>query len=55
MIHSKNNEELENYLKNLFKDEYQEFIDAKPELPAIRINTLKNSINNFEDKFTLAS
>jgi len=53
MIHSKINEELESYLKNLFKDDYKKFISSKPEPPAIRINTLKNSILQFESKLDI--
>jgi 16S rRNA (cytosine1407-C5)-methyltransferase len=50
MIYNKKNVELESYLKNLFGDEFQDFIETKPEPPAIRINTIKSSVNQFISK-----
>jgi 16S rRNA (cytosine1407-C5)-methyltransferase len=47
MIHSKKNNELEIYLKNLFKKEYNEFINSSPEPVSIRINTLKTTVKDF--------
>lgn len=48
MIYGKHNEELEIFLENLLSSEFQDFIHAKAEPPAIRINSLKNPINDFK-------
>ena len=50
MIYNKENIELETYLKQLFKEEYYEFISAKAEKPSIRINKLKNTVLDFKYK-----
>ncbi|MCK5033711.1 MAG: hypothetical protein KAS18_08755, partial [Calditrichia bacterium] len=50
MIHTLNNEELESYLQNLFKEDYYGFLNTTPEPNSIRINTLKTTVINFTKK-----
>jgi hypothetical protein len=41
------NQELDTYLKNLLKSDYQSYIEVSEIPPAIRINTLKTSPSAF--------
>ncbi len=41
---------LENYLSELLGDEYEQFLHAEEEPPAIRVNTLKQSVERFAEK-----
>ena len=50
MIFDKKNDELEKYLKGLFNEEYNEFINSTAEPSTIRINTLKIRVKEFEKK-----
>ena len=43
------NQELDSYLKELFGSRYLEFLTAKNEQRAVRVNTLKSTTQNFEN------